>query len=135
MSTNTATITWEDPPESATRGSRVPTGQVEAIASELRARPGEWARVLTFPDAQKQAYWFVRDVKAGSIRALKGAEVKARTIDGDGVVYARFLADTADAVGVTENGAEPAARQGLLPDLDTLVDAVLARLFERLASR
>lgn len=126
MTSNTATITWEEPPAVAgVKGSRVPLAQAEAIANALRHHPGQWAKVLTFPDAQKQAYWFCRDVRGGNIRALKGAEVKARTIEGDGVVYARFpQADEDDA-------AEPS----LLPDLDTIVDAVLARLFERLASR
>lgn len=91
----TSKVILEAPPEpkTGTRYARVDR-ETLAEARELgQAHPGEWMRVATFPKAvtpARQAAYFARDIRSGQIADLKGAEAKSVTIDGEGVVYARF---------------------------------------------
>lgn len=111
-------IVWDPPPavRAGTKGSRVPLGLVREIALELSERPGEWAHILTFPSAERQATTFVRDVKSGQISALKGAEAVSRKVDGEHRVYARFPAPAKSEAAVVAS------------DLDGVAIAVLERL-------
>ena len=86
-------ITWEGPPDSQKHGAR---GRHVAIAAELKARPGEWAKVLVdtslgvshqIKNAVYKAYQ-----PAGSFEAVAR---NTRKTDGRTVcdVYARYIGD------------------------------------------
>lgn len=95
MSDTTGTnIVREDPPGKAHgRYSRITPEQVEQIAATLAAHPGEWFRVHTIPHVEtagRQATYFARDIKRGSFSALQGVEAVAKTVNGEGIVWARI---------------------------------------------
>jgi hypothetical protein len=88
-------IVWEDPPGTATGRPGV---RHAAIAAELRARPGEWAKVATAASSQ-----MARDIKkarylayvpAGSFEAVSRNN---RTVNGRkspvAEIYARYVGD------------------------------------------
>lgn len=67
--TKTSTVVWEEPPPNTAY-------DWEAIAEDLRARPGQWAKVF---EGDRTSY--VVAIRSGSIRALRpedGFEVKTR---------------------------------------------------------
>ncbi|MER7908250.1 hypothetical protein [Streptomyces sp. NPDC096068] len=86
------TITFEPlPPHgSSQRGG---WGIHGAIAKELRARPGEWAHILTF-DTVGSATATAYSIRKGARKAWAPAgsfEARSRTVDGEYRVYARYL--------------------------------------------
>jgi len=56
-------------------------GKQSPWRAELRARPGKWAKVKVIP----------RGTKHTGVNQLSGFETTTRTIDGQRVVYARYV--------------------------------------------
>lgn len=81
-------IRWEDPPDRR--------GQAHydwpAIAGALQGRPGAWALALVCP-TREIAATTARYVRESHYEALQGEQydAKARTVDGEFRVYARYL--------------------------------------------
>ncbi|MFC8945943.1 hypothetical protein [Streptomyces rochei] len=86
------TVTFEAlPTSSSARGAH------QAIATQLRARPGQWAHVLT-PPASGTATSMAYVIRAAKLTAYAPAgtfEAHARTVNGEHRVYARYVGDQA----------------------------------------
>lgn len=85
------TITFEPLP--AFGSSRRGGASHEAIAEQLRARPDEWAHILTFPtinSASSTAY-SIRKATRKAWGPAGSFEAKSRTVDGEFRVYARYV--------------------------------------------
>lgn len=84
-------IAWEEPPP-ANHG-RGPSH--EPLAAALRAKPGEWAHVLTYDTSATSA------MTAGHIRRGVGVawrpagayEAASRKVNGENRVYARYVGE------------------------------------------
>lgn len=85
-------LLFEEPPARADRHKH------HEAADELRKRPGEWAVVATY-HAMATAHSVAQAIKKARLGAYAPAgafEAKARTVDGQRRVYARFVGATAD---------------------------------------
>ena len=83
-------IKWEAPPGSPVRLSN---SSHLAIAAQLRARPGEWAHILS-SGSSTSARTMAYGIKAGNRRAWLPAgafEAVSRTVEGENRVYARYV--------------------------------------------
>jgi hypothetical protein len=81
-------VNFEPLPDTAGRRNKH-----EAIAAELRARPGAWAHILTVA-AQGTATSMAYMVRVARFKAYGPAgtfEARSRTIDGEFRVYARYV--------------------------------------------
>jgi hypothetical protein len=79
-------VQWEAPPPR--RGGRV--HDWDAIAKELRARPGEWALVAVCTN-QTTAASTARYIRDGKYKPMSaGFDATSRTVDGEARVYARY---------------------------------------------
>lgn len=99
VSPTPAGLVWENPPE------KTPTGQYADIAAALRDHPSRWALIKTFPTAQAKRGWtFSGAIRTGKLVDFRGGgfEAKARSVDGQVRVYARF-------VGAAQAGVETSA--------------------------
>ena len=82
-------IQWEVPPP-ATRGR---SAAPDPIAEALRKNPGEWARIAV-KDKQATANSLAVTIKRGTRKGFGPAgsfESVTRSLDGKGIVYARFV--------------------------------------------
>lgn len=103
-----AGVTFEDPPPTR-RGHHTPTPRPTAdtgAATALRARPGEWAVITVRTTAARttaaRAAVYAYGVSRGMRHAYRPAgafEAKARTVDGEHRVYARYVGDTSTRGG------------------------------------
>jgi len=84
-------LTWEPPPQ-PDRVKRHPW--MQGAAAKLKRRKGEWAHVATY-DTPQSAASVAYLIRAGSRHfAPAGAfEAKARTVDGERRVYARYVGE------------------------------------------
>lgn len=83
-------IVWEEPPEQTVKRDRV---DHKARAAALKSRPGAWGIVATY-DSASIAASVAQGIRGGSTNAWKpqGAfEAKARTVEKEHRVYARFV--------------------------------------------
>ncbi len=84
-----AVIRWEEPP--GIKGG--PVHDWAAIAAALRSRPGQWAVVAVCRN-QATAGSTAQGVRRGKYEVLgPGFEAKARTVDGEPRVYARYVGE------------------------------------------
>lgn len=84
-----ANLVWENPPEKPKRGAHA------EFAEALRTRPGQWAVLATFSDANKRRGWGTSNgVNSGKYVDFPKGQFQAvtRTIDGTTRVYVRALA-------------------------------------------
>jgi hypothetical protein len=86
-------VVFREPPASAVGGTRA-SGKWTARLAPLVDRPGEWAMVATYPEAQR-AYIQVRNLKRAVSVPPGQWEFTGRAVDGRGEVYARFLGPNA----------------------------------------
>jgi hypothetical protein len=84
-------LRWEEPPA---RRNGVVRDWV-AIAADLKAQPGEWAIIAVCVN-QPLAGQTARQVRDSSYAALRDGryEAKARSVDGEHRVYARYVGET-----------------------------------------
>lgn len=97
--------TFEPPPPGDGRRGAPRTRALAALAADLRAVPGAWARVGEYKTAAS-AITTASLIRRGRLAAFRDAgpgafEAEARTVDGQARVYARF-------VGTTPVGGEQA---------------------------
>ncbi len=87
MTRLTGIIRWEAPPE--LRGA---AHDWPAITADLKTRPGDWALIMVC-STREIAATTARNVRESHYEALHGDryEAKARTVDGEFRVYARYL--------------------------------------------
>lgn len=86
-----AGLVWEEPPL-----RNAVAGRYAEIVAALRANPGKWAVVRTYPPERKKAGWsFVGTITSGRLLDFRGGtfEACARTVDGQVRVYVRALVD------------------------------------------
>jgi hypothetical protein len=84
-------VVWEAP---SPRGGKGPPRKWDKRLLPLRERPGEWARVWeSTPASARQAVVQLRRGQVGSGVNASQFEFSTRTIDGRGVLYARFIGD------------------------------------------
>lgn len=89
-----STLRFEGPPPAA---YGTPKGHHTDAARELRERPGEWAVIGTYAHSGS-ASAVALQVRKGAIPAYEPAgtfEAKARTVDREARVYARFVGESA----------------------------------------
>lgn len=89
----TSSIQWETPP-APRRGREVQDHS--AFAETLRSRPSQWARDPRVFPSKSTAYTAAASICHGRAKAFRPAgtfEAVTRTIDGESVVYARFVGD------------------------------------------
>lgn len=85
-------VAFEGPPPRGTTNLRV-NGEHEAVAESLRAKPQEWAKV-DVRDNPRSSGSAAHAIRLGLIKAYNppGAfEAKARKVDGEYRVYARYV--------------------------------------------
>lgn len=94
----TAVVRWEAPPPTRSRNGGRPvdtySSGYQAIADELRTRPGEWAVVQEFEGRRNVG--LATKIRLGSMLCFTPAgDFDAVTRHGDGIVrvYARYLGD------------------------------------------
>lgn len=84
-------VVWEDPPPSLSGAGN--TAAIRAFAEELRANPGKWAR---YPSLPKGSGSPTRDrIVKGHWVGGSGFEAVGRKVDGQTVIYVRFVGDAA----------------------------------------
>ncbi|MBA2951458.1 hypothetical protein [Streptomyces himalayensis] len=88
-------IRWEEPPRvhSYPGGGR---GRHAEIAAQLKERPGEWAKVLTFASsetARSMAYSIRYAARLAAYRPAGAFEAVSRKVDGETCVYARYVGE------------------------------------------
>lgn len=93
------TLRFETPPPRQTGPSSVdPRSIANARTAELlRDLPGEWAIVTTRATGNR-AHTYAYGIRTGALHAYRPAgafEAKARTVDGEHRVYARYVGDVA----------------------------------------
>ena len=90
-----AELVWEEPP--ATHGR---PGKYAAIAAALKARPGQWAVLRTYPAHESKRGWgFAGAIRDGKLIDFRdGFEALARTVDGQVRVYVRYAAQAPSVV-------------------------------------
>ena len=86
-------LVWENPP------ARRTTGKYAGIVTALRARPGDWAVILTVPSTLKKRAWgFSSHVNTGKYIDFKpnGGHFESLVRSADDVtrVYVRFIPET-----------------------------------------
>ena len=91
-------VTWEDPPEP---GGRNPYGRHAAIAAELKARPGEWAKVVVEGNLSDSAA--IRNGLYKAYQPARSFEAVARNtrkVDGHTRcdIYARYIGESTPIV-------------------------------------
>lgn len=91
-----AVVRWEEPPPSRSRNGGRPVGTYssgyQAIADELRQRPGEWAVVRE--SATSKGHGLATKIRLGSMYCFTPAgdfEAVERRVDGVNRTYARYL--------------------------------------------
>lgn len=85
----TAELLWEQPPPR----HNGPKYDWAEIGEALRSRPNEWAMVGVFLN-QPTAGCTARNIREGKYGALgHGFDAKARTVDGQARVYARYTGE------------------------------------------
>jgi hypothetical protein len=88
-------IRWEEPPPSRRRNeSKAPWSRFNAVADELRAKPGRWAVIAELPGRSRTA--LATHVRVGAIACFTPAgdfEAASRQTPGLTTVYARYLGD------------------------------------------
>jgi hypothetical protein len=93
-------LRWEEPPETARRGSGQQSGEVITNLRAAAERPGEWARIATYPTASS-ASTVAGDLRSGRRARSKPAgrwEFKSGRADGGGYgVWACYLGPDAVA--------------------------------------
>lgn len=65
-------------------------------AQELRAAPGDWAKIRTYPGdkrGQRAAHNYASHISNGRFPAFAGCEAYATTVDGEVQVWARYPYD------------------------------------------
>jgi hypothetical protein len=85
-------LKFEDPPQ---RVSGRHWGRHRLLASEMKARPMEWALVGTYGSSDSAAS-MARNIKLGKLKAYEPAgafESTSRTVDKQPRVYARYLGE------------------------------------------
>lgn len=83
-------VRWEDPPPA--RGTRQARSRWHRIAAELRANPGQWAVVATYPSMSARST--AVKINAGKVAAMRPAghwEACTRTVEGETRIYARYV--------------------------------------------
>jgi hypothetical protein len=86
----TAIIRWEAPPVERSKPRRI--AEWDGVATDLRARPGEWALIATGAQHTGTA----GQINAGRIVAFAPAgtfEAQRQTVDGEIRVYARYVGE------------------------------------------
>lgn len=99
-------VQWKQPPEA--EDSYEPKLTLEEIANQLRARPGEWALVRSYPEHRwTSARTMAHDIMIGRSKHFRPLEsFEAKTAKEDGTddngnpvrevnVYARYVGDAA----------------------------------------
>lgn len=87
-------VRWEDPPRRGGEGV-----DWAVVGAELKTRPGEWAHVATYQSSNAAAvvtYQINSRIKHPRLLALGAFEAKARTVDGDHRVYARYVGEAGE---------------------------------------
>lgn len=86
-------IVWEEPPSWS--GGK---GQFDwaAVAALLRRRPKEWAIVRVMADSMRstQTAHYIKSGKLAAFRPAGDFEARARCVDGEYRVYARYVGGT-----------------------------------------
>lgn len=79
-------------------GIRDLSAALDDVAAQLRATPGEWARIDT-KQTKGAATARAQQIRTGSLRAFRPHgtfEAAARTVDGEHRVYARYVGQAAE---------------------------------------
>lgn len=80
-------IVWEDPPRRVNQAS---PEVFDGVLDQVKARPGEWARIRSY-DSQSPAYSGRKRLHSARHRHDEKWEFKVARIDGDGYgLYARY---------------------------------------------
>lgn len=85
-------VAFEGPPPRGTTNWRQ-AGEHEAVAEKLRAQPGEWAKVDKRENPRSSGN-AAHAIRRGLIKAYQPSgtfEAKARKVDGEYRVYARYV--------------------------------------------
>jgi hypothetical protein len=93
----TAVIRWEAPPVERVKPRRI--AEWDGVASDLRARPGEWALIAVGVEHTNTA----GQINAARIRCFAPAgafEAQRQLVDGEIRVYARYVAEEASSAWV-----------------------------------
>jgi hypothetical protein len=88
-------LKFEDPPR---RVSGRHWGRHRLLASEMKARPMEWALVGKYGSSDSAAS-MARNIKLGKLEAYTPAgafQATSRTVDGEPRVYVRFVGEKSD---------------------------------------
>lgn len=106
-----AVIEWSDPPPVRTRSRTERSARWDQIAAELKARPGQWAKVA---EAAARQTGLISTIKQRL--APRGEfEVVTRFSEGVGTAWARYIGPTA---------APAASTSGTFPDVKSNVVAL-----------
>ncbi len=84
----TVVVRWEEPPP-----RRNAVHDWARIGEELLAHPGEWGLVALAANAALAGSTarYVRDGKYSALRRIGHFDAKARTVDGEHRIYARYV--------------------------------------------